>query len=76
MLFVLFYFSQGITKEIVSCKMGSTERGLYRKAQLWLKKYLRESVLDPLDKHIFELLLRLRQMAIHWSLVLRGNMTM
>ena len=62
--------------------MNPIEKQLYRKAQLWFRQYFEKDkketkvVLGAGCQHVFQILLRLRQMSIHWSLVLKGQYTM
>ena len=59
--------------------MSPTETQLYRKAQIWFKECFeleKEGLIGRKfaqhEKYMFKRLLRLRQMAIHWSLVMAG----
>ena len=74
--------------KIVLCEMDTIEKALYRKAQAWFKECF-DRTSEEMErgligntfaqfekKDVFQALLRLRQMALHWSLVMAGECKM
>lgn len=71
---VLTIFFSALKVSVISVELDKNERMLYEITQSWLLRKFDDEAGQVLKyTHIFVCMLRLRQICLHWSLVLEGR---